>query len=69
MYVFIQRGVTSIRCSIIVTLNSFKKIYVLLDTRNMAGMKIRIEQDYSVEVTRARKEYISYPLDPKREGC
>jgi hypothetical protein len=46
----------------------FKKTYVFLDTRKVSRMKIRIEQDYSVEVMRARKEYISYPLDTKRKG-
>jgi hypothetical protein len=45
-----------------------KKTEVLKGTRNLAGTNMRIEQDYSMETRRKRRELIPYLKDARRQG-
>jgi hypothetical protein len=43
-----------------------KKLEVLKNKRNLAGSKVRVDEDFSTEDRRTRKELISYLKDAKK---
>jgi hypothetical protein len=45
-----------------------KKYEILLNTRILAGSGIRIDQDYSAEIRKVRKELIPYMIDARGRG-
>jgi hypothetical protein len=54
---------------ILVRLTSYsKKCEILLNTRILAGSGIRIDQDYSAEIRKVRKELIPYMIDARGRG-
>jgi hypothetical protein len=56
-------------CPILVRFTSYSKKYeILLNTRILAGSGIRIDQDYSAEIRKVRKELIPFMIDARGRG-
>jgi hypothetical protein len=54
---------------ILVKFTSFsKKLEVLKNKRNLAGSKVRVDEDLSMEDRKARKELVPYVKDAKKWG-